>query len=398
MQPLLSNDKGNKMYPIIIGSKNNPKITFKTQNSLLAFKKKELSIWEKHLNRTHKTIQFVNNTCHILTNITEATTENAIIDYLQLESFIISTSLEGKFLLTEIELVINSNNIYKIDSLNNIFSLLQSSGENNRRNFTMYEGYIFNTIKFLQTRNRIVKIQNHDDYLRSVIEEYDAQLIEKKEKISETEKEFNSKFSSLYNEFKDEFDNLFEARNEQINDQNDTYNNLVNLFEAKMRLKGPSTYWYNYSREYEKKGNIWIGMALTIGLITCVISYIYLANFDTIFPKSITNFNTIKNIIDTIKWIIVLAITPTIGFYFIKLCIKFANSNYHLSMDAKERLNLTHYYLSLKFKDNFKDNEDLEKIIFQSLFGRAETGLLKGDSSPILPSSILSELSKILGK
>lgn len=386
------------MYPIIIGNKNRHKITFKSQSSLLAFKKRELSVWGKHLNKSNKTIQFINTTCQILNNITESTTENAIIDYLQPESFIISTSLEGKFLLTEIELIITNNDDKKINSLNNIFSILQSDDKNNQRNFTFYEGYIYNTIKFLQTKNQIIKIQNHDEYLRSVIEDYEAKLIEKEKKISETETNFNSKFTNLYDESKSKFDSFFESRNEEINDQNDTYNNLVNLFEAKMRLKGPSTYWYNYSREYEKKGNIWIGMALTIGLITCVISYIYLVNFDTIFPKSITNFNTIKNIIETIKWIIVLAITPTIGFYFIKLCIKFANSNYHLSMDAKERLNLTHYYLSLKYKDNFKDNEDLEKIIFQSLFGRAETGLLKGDSSPILPSSILSELSKILGK
>ena len=66
-------------------------------------------------------------------------------------------------------------------------------------------------------------------------------------------------------------------------------------------------------------------------------------------------------------------------------------SSFHLSRDAEEREQLTHFYLALK-KDT-EINEQERQLILQSLFSRADTGLLKDDSSPTMPTSIIEKFS-----
>ncbi|RHX84693.1 hypothetical protein DLM75_21985 [Leptospira stimsonii] len=70
-------------------------------------------------------------------------------------------------------------------------------------------------------------------------------------------------------------------------------------------------------------------------------------------------------------------------------------SNYHLSVDAKERFQLSHVYLSM-LKEEALHKED-RNLVLQARFGRADSGLLQGDSSPTLPVD-LSILKSYMGK
>ncbi len=78
----------------------------------------------------------------------------------------------------------------------------------------------------------------------------------------------------------------------------------------------------------------------------------------------------------------------------LRLFVKLAISAFHLSRDANERLQLTHQYLAL-LKANVLD-EKHRVIILQSLFSRADTGLLKGDSSPTFPPSLITEIIRAI--
>ena len=66
-------------------------------------------------------------------------------------------------------------------------------------------------------------------------------------------------------------------------------------------------------------------------------------------------------------------------------------SSFHLARDAEERKKLTYVYLALK-EQGAVDKED-RHIILQSLFSRAETGLLKDESSPTMPSTLMDKFS-----
>ena len=97
--------------------------------------------------------------------------------------------------------------------------------------------------------------------------------------------------------------------------------------------------------------------------------------------------------INSVKNAVILTILTSISIYMITLFVKLATSSYHLARDARERYQLTHIYLSLLKEDAIRDEE--RTIIIQSLFSRADTGLLKGDSSPTVPDS-LGQIIKLL--
>src|SRR5690606_11581508 len=85
-----------------------------------------------------------------------------------------------------------------------------------------------------------------------------------------------------------------------------------------------------------------------------------------------------------IRWSIVFVIFISIYFIIARALLKFMFSNYHLARDAEERENLTYLYLSMIEKGAIDKEE--RKIILQSLFSRADTGLLKEDSAPTMPN------------
>ena len=75
--------------------------------------------------------------------------------------------------------------------------------------------------------------------------------------------------------------------------------------------------------------------------------------------------------------------------YGIKILARLTFSSYHLSRDSEEREQLTHFYLALKKDASVSDGD--RQLILQSLFSRADSGLLKEDSSPTMPSSIVEK-------
>ena len=62
---------------------------------------------------------------------------------------------------------------------------------------------------------------------------------------------------------------------------------------------------------------------------------------------------------------------------------KFTICSFHLARDAHERQQLRYVYLSLVHEKKIDATE--QKIVLQSLFSRADTGLLKGEQAPTMP-------------
>ncbi|MEN9370567.1 MAG: hypothetical protein RI952_1432 [Bacteroidota bacterium] len=102
----------------------------------------------------------------------------------------------------------------------------------------------------------------------------------------------------------------------------------------------------------------------------------------------------IKGDAQAIKWSIIYVTFISFLAFGIRALNKVAFSSFHLARDSEEREQLTYVYLSLK-KDNAIEEKD-RILILQSLFSRAETGLLKDESGPTMPSNDLT--SKIFGK
>jgi uncharacterized integral membrane protein len=177
-----------------------------------------------------------------------------------------------------------------------------------------------------------------------------------------------------YDETKENFNTFDTDAKKKIEDLEKTYQELLSL-------KAPADYWDKRATELKTEGKKWLNYligSVTIGVIILVTLLIIIASnkFEEIFSFSGK----------TIRWSILLITLVSFIAYAIRTFTKLTFSTFHLVRDAEERKQLTFVYLSLKENNSVTDAERL--LILQSLFSRADTGLLKEDSSPTMPSGI----------
>lgn len=227
---------------------------------------------------------------------------------------------------------------------------------------------------------------------------YESLIAEMQNKWSSVQAEYNTKITDYNGEFltmrttmtdwikknEDEFTSYFEEKKKTVTDLEKTY-------EEKLRIDGPSKYWKDFRDKYTMSGIIWVSLCVLMGLIISGLC-LYLLKY---LPEKLFIGDRIS-LENTIRWTILFALITSTSFYLFRLFMKLALSSLHLSRDANERLQLTHQYLSL-LRENAIDEKQRD-IILQSLFSRADTGLLKGDSSPTMPDSVINQIIKNFSK
>lgn len=164
---------------------------------------------------------------------------------------------------------------------------------------------------------------------------------------------------------------------------------LAKTFQAQMTLQKPSEYWALLESTYLEQGKSWVWRTvIAVGLFAMLIGVVIYCP-----PVLITSPAASAQ---GVKGAILIAAVVSAFLYLTSLFVKLATSSFHLARDARERFQLTHVYLGL-IKDRAIEDKDRE-IVLSALFSRADTGLLKGDSSPSPPTAIGSILEHLRGK
>lgn len=182
-------------------------------------------------------------------------------------------------------------------------------------------------------------------------------------------------FDKWHNESRVEFEAFRKDSNDRINDLKKTYEDLL-------RLKEPAEYWSKRAEKLKKEANWSLTILVCLILLGGLCLYFLLWKTPEGMLKSF--FNEDKSM--ALRWSIVFITFISLIFIGVRMISKVMFSSYHLARDAEERQQLTYVYLSLR-KDATVDDKD-KQLIMQSLFSRADTGLLKEDSSPTMPGSI----------
>lgn len=223
-----------------------------------------------------------------------------------------------------------------------------------------YENDVITTIKRLEKDyNQTVKVQ-------------DERIISSKKTlknwISSQRISFTTFLDSTNNNFKDLFENT-----------NQEFDNLQNQYGELLKLQEPVKYWRDRAELLNRKANELLKYIVGISLLFALLVYGLLWFTPEDLLKSIFSDDKTK----AIRWSFVFVIFISIFFVVIRALLKFMFSNFHLARDAEEREKLTYLYISLLSKGDVSEEE--RKIVFQALFSRSDTGLLKEDSSPTMP-------------
>jgi hypothetical protein len=190
----------------------------------------------------------------------------------------------------------------------------------------------------------------------------------------------------------------------------DRFTDLEKLYTEKLKLEAPAKYWQKRATRMRWAGFGWLAASLAFFV---VIGWVLWQNF--IAPSTFVDakelssqitatstgkdsllayFSSAKNI----RSLVGFSVLASLYFFVLRMLIRMTISSFHLSLDAAEREQLTYVYLALIEKGQKSDQkliQDADRtIILQSLFSRADTGLLAGDSSPTMPGA--TDMASIL--
>ena len=163
---------------------------------------------------------------------------------------------------------------------------------------------------------------------------------------------------------------------------------IENLYNEKLRLESPAKYWSELEDKYRNEGFKWLRATVITSVILIALLVSILYNIPNSLNIKYVDFN-----FESLRSTLILAVITSVGVYMLRLFVKMAISAYHLSRDAKERYQLSYFYLSLINDKAIYEGD--RSIVLQSLFSRVDTGLLKGDSSPAFPiDGMLNQIFK----
>lgn len=233
---------------------------------------------------------------------------------------------------------------------------------------------------FQELRNNIeIFIQESGNHTN----EYFSEVHEKSKTFANQIDELKNSKEILIQEWheneKIRFEELYKNSTNEINELKKTYEELL-------KLKEPADYWKTRAKKLYEEGNSFRNLLIVLIVLTSISLYLLL----WLTPEGML-LSFIKGQASAIKWSIIYATFISFMVVGIRALLKAMFSSYHLSRDAEEREQLTYFYLSLRKESDINDND--RNLIMQSLFSRSDTGLLKEDSSPSMPSSVIGRLN-----
>lgn len=214
------------------------------------------------------------------------------------------------------------------------------------------------------------------DHIKNANDKYEEFI----KKIDDLKSEKDTLFNTWFDDTKTtQWQSWYDPTTKRVKELEDTY-------REKLKLEEPAKYWSERAGKLKIQG--WI--ALTIIILLVGITCWSLAEILWTAPEQIYEswFGDDKSA--AIRWSIIYITLISFIAYAIRALTKFMFSSFHLARDCEERHTLTYFYLSL-LKDSNVDEKD-RQLIMQSLFSRAETGLLKDDSSPTMPSDAIGKI------
>lgn len=166
---------------------------------------------------------------------------------------------------------------------------------------------------------------------------------------------------------------------EQVNEER---KNIEQTYKELLQLQAPAQHWKETSKKLLNEGHMFMRGLFALILIGGFSLYILLWKT----PESMLASFFSDDKVAAVRWSIVFVTFISLIFFGVQSLRKAMFSSFHLARDAQEREKLTMYYLSL-IKEGAVGDDD-KKLILQSLFSRADSGLLREDSSPTMPGII----------
>ena len=377
-------------------------IELKGLNAIHLFLSQQISGWEKYESLPKKLLDLKNEfkslksgTEHFFKECQYESNEKSLSSYwtssiahkFKGKSFFCYDSPQVKFLLK-----INKE---RPDFFEGAYQFMIGSDSININNKSSLIGaflaYDFEVKDFLKSPNKEAKEMGFKNKLIKKLEKYiDKNEIEIIEDITKFENLVNKTEKPKEPE-ESSFDEWFEGLKKDFSDFDSNSKAKISLlektYEELLKLKKPAEYWKSRARTLKNEGWRAIDWLVAVVVFTCINLYglLWLTSEGMLL-------SFVKGNAQAIKWSIIFVIFISFAAYGVGVLSKVAFSSFHLARDAEEKEQLTYVYLAL-IKDKLVDEKD-KNFIIQSLFSRADTGLLRNNSKSEIANYFLGKKPK----
>jgi|GEM_PF-1667803 len=384
-------------------------LVFKSPDSFFSYIEVELAFWQENFSNLERNLPFsgfIHNMRSAKDNFEIA--HSAVDNLNNKNEFGQQQAVE----LCKLHLNKMKNCLVNVNDAKNIYSetvLAKKFLENKDETHEFFSGFCFgiehvnsNRIPNVTTRGFMFGLFAAYEYIQAI------QGINRKlpDVFSDIE-DMKTNYQNRSNESLDEYDKLLEAKKhdfhqieltieEKNTERSDTFDifirdskynmkNIETTYEEKLKLEKPAEYWKKMSENYNKDGKIWLGITSISALIGVVIlMHIMISTYAF----------TGDDVVLAIRNMAILSVIVAAIMYVLGMMVKVSMSSFHLARDAKEREQLSYFYLALS-KNGLVDEKERE-LVLSALFSRFDTGMLKGDSSPEIPQ--INKLAEIINK
>lgn len=205
--------------------------------------------------------------------------------------------------------------------------------------------------------------------------------------IKSTSDEFDiwkNDFKENINDWRDEIDEWKEKMEKKLTI-------LENTYKEKLKFEAPETLWNEKAENYGCAYKLW-GFFVIL-LSTAIVYFVNKIITEFYFNSKINSISD-NDILNYFPKTFLFVGILSLALYVLRVFVKITLSNKHLQLECEQKAALTRFYQAL-VHDGKNINENERLIIFNALFSKTESGLIKLSDTPNdIENIIFSILSK----
>ena len=235
------------------------------------------------------------------------------------------------------------------------------------------------------------KIDNEINILKTELSTIEEIIPKRKNEILNYMKSTSNEFDIWKNDFKENINDWRDEIDEWKEKMEKKLIILENTYREKLKLEEPEKLWNEKAKNYGKAYKLWgVFVILLSGAIVYFVNKIITEFYFNSRLNSVSDNDVLNYFPKTFLFVGILSL----ALYVLRVFIKITLSNKHLQLEYEQKAALTRFYQALVYEgQNINENERL--IMFNTLFSKTESGLIKLSDTPNdIENMIFSILSK----
>lgn len=235
------------------------------------------------------------------------------------------------------------------------------------------------------------KMDDEINILKTELSTMEKTIPKRKNEVLNYMKSISDEFDIWKNDFKENINDWRDEIDEWKEKMEKKLTILENTYREKLKLEEPEKLWNEKAKNYGKAYKLWgVFVIFLSGAIVYFVNKIITEFYFNSRLNSISDNDVLNYFPKTFLFVGILSL----ALYVLRVFIKITLSNKHLQLEYEQKAALTRFYQALVYEgQNINENERL--IMFNTLFSKTESGLIKLSDTPNeIENMIFSILSK----